>query len=232
MGDLLNELSTWYINQQLDFDKVLVHLRYKTIKKFFRGSSCLELGSAAGEMTQYLVKNFDQLTVVEGSSALLQQVPDYPNIAKINSLFEDYLPKEKFDTIVMEHILEHVDDPIILLKRVKNWVKEDGVILIGVPNADSIHRLAAVKMGLLQQKTSLNDRDRQVGHQRVYTQSALFADIHKAGLQVIENGGVFFKPLSNGQIDQHWTPQMIEGFYLMGFDFPEHCAELFAVASL
>ena len=85
-------------------------------------------------------------------------------------------------------------------------------------------------MGLLQEKTTLNDRDKQLGHQRVYTQSSLLADIKAAGLRSVKNGGVFLKPLSNAQIDENWSSEMIEGFYLLGADFPEHCAELFAVA--
>ncbi len=33
----LNEISNWYIDQQLDFDKVLINYRFEKLKKFFIG---------------------------------------------------------------------------------------------------------------------------------------------------------------------------------------------------
>ena len=45
-------------------------------------------------------------------------------------------------------------------------------------------------------------------------------------------GGVFMKPLSNGQIEEHWTDEMIEAFFELGQEFPENAAEIFAVAEL
>jgi hypothetical protein len=41
--------------------------------------------------------------------------------------------------------------------------------------------------------------------------------------------GVFFKPLSNEQIQYHWTEEMIQGFYAVGKDFPDQAAEMYAV---
>ena len=129
----------------------------------------------------------------------------------------------------MEHILEHVDRPVEILNLAKKWLEDDGVILLGVPNALSFHRLAAVKMGLLKTPYELNERDFQVGHQRVYCSDTLLDDIQKTGLKVHKIGGIFFKPLSNNQIDSHWNEEMIKGFYELGKDFPNHCAEIYAV---
>ena len=153
----------------------------------------MELGSADGEMTQYLIDDFQQLTSVDGSKELLEMMPSYDNHEKVHSFFEDYQPEKKYNTVVMEHILEHVDDPVDIMKRAKQWLEDDGVMLLGVPNALSIHRLAAVKMGLLATPHELNERDHQLGHQRVYSMATFIADIEDSGLQIIEKGGVFFK---------------------------------------
>ena len=53
-----------------------------------------------------------------------------------------------------------------------------------------------------------------------------------AGLNVIKMGGVFFKPLSNQQIQEQWTDEMIQGFYELGKDFPEYAADLYVVCEL
>lgn len=223
--------GAWYIDEQLDFDKKLIYYRYKTIKEFFKGEKALELGSADGQMTKYLVNDFEHLVSVDGSKELLDLIPDYNNHTKVHSLFEEYMPDEKFDTIIMEHILEHIDSPVDLLLRVKEWLSSDGIIIIGVPNALSIHRLVAVKMGLLTSPFELNERDHSLGHQRVYCWDTLTDDINKAQLNIKYRGGVFFKPLSNGQIEEHWNENMRDGFYELGKDFPENAAEIYVICS-
>ena len=228
----VESLSDWYLKEQLDFDKRLIRFRYQTLKPHLQGPDGLELGPAEGEMTQFLVNDFIRLTVVEGASELLAQIPEYPKLKKVHSLFEDFQPEQRFNTIIMEHILEHVDRPVELLERVKEWLAPGGKILMGVPNGNSIHRLVAVKMGLLTQPCELNSRDHALGHRRVYTQDTLKADIQASGLNLVEMGGVFFKPLSNKQIQDHWSEEMIQGFYELGKDFPENAAELYAVCEL
>lgn len=227
----VDSLSSWYLGEQLDFDKRLIRFRYETLKPHLQGPEGLELGPAEGEMTQYLVDNFEKLTVVEGSGELLAQIPSRSSLNKVHSLFEEFKPDREYNTIIMEHILEHVDSPVTLLTKVKKWLMPGGKILIGVPNGNSIHRLVAVKMGLLEHSCELNPRDHALGHRRVYTPDTLRADLQKAGLHLVEMGGVFYKPLSNSQIQDHWTEEMIQGFYEMGKDFPDNAAELYAVCS-
>ena len=225
-------VSDWYLQEQLDFDKRLIGFRYKTLKKFLVGPEGLELGPAEGQMTQFLIDDFVRLTLVEGASQLLEYIPDYPNILKINSLFEDFEPDQTYNTIIMEHILEHVDNPVELMNRAKKWLAPEGRLLIGVPNGNSIHRLVAVKMGLLSHQCELNPRDLAQGHRRVYNRETFVTDILSAGLSVVELGGVFFKPLSNQQIQDHWTEPMIQGFFELGKDFQEYAADLYAVCEL
>ncbi len=219
----------WYVEGQLNFDRKLIYYRYKTIKEYIIGPLGLELGSAEGEMTQYLINDFEHLVSVDASKELLEMIPIYKNHTKVHSFFENYRPEKKFNTIIMEHVLEHVDNPVDIISRAKEWLEDDGVMLLGVPNALSIHRLAAVKMGLLKTPDELNERDYQLGHQRVYSMETFVKDITEAGLEIIQKGGVFFKPLSNGQIENNWNEEMIDGFYELGKDFPENCAEIYAI---
>ena len=234
MNDELNNLervSDWYVSEQVDFDKRLIKFRYRTWKQRLVGPKGLELGPAEGVMTKFLLDDFESLTVVDAASNLLNRIPDADNLVKIHSLFEDFDPEEKFNSIILEHILEHVDDPTMLLKRAKDWLLPGGKLYLGVPNGNSFHRLVAVKMGLLGNQCQLNNRDLKQGHRRVYTHETFRNDIEASGLHIIEMGGVFFKPLSNSQIDTAWTNEMIEGFYQLGKDFPEFAADIFCVCS-
>jgi 2-polyprenyl-3-methyl-5-hydroxy-6-metoxy-1,4-benzoquinol methylase len=228
----VEEVSSWYLKEQLDFDKRLIRGRYETLKEYIIGPNGLELGSADGQMTQFLLNDFESLTIVDGAKDLLAKIPEASNLQKVHSLFEEYKPPRKFNTIILEHILEHVENPVGLLKCVKDWLLPDGRMLLGVPNGHSIHRLVAVKMGLLKDPCELNPRDLAQGHRRVYTPDTFKEDIGKAGLSIEKMGGVFFKPLSNQQIQDNWNEEMIQGFYELGKEFPWNAADLYAVCRL
>src|SRR5689334_24233139 len=145
----LVSLADWYFDEQLDFDKKLIRDGYETKKPYFQGPEGLELGSGDGVMTRHLLRDFTRLTVADGAEKLLASIPDAPNLVKVHTLFEEFAPTQPFNTIVMAHILEHVDDPTAILARAKGWLAPGGRILAIVPNGLSFHRLAAVKMGLL-----------------------------------------------------------------------------------
>lgn len=225
----VEEASPWYVEEQLDFDKRLIRFRHASIRPYLAGERGLELGPADGQMTRLLLDDFASLTVVDAAQSLLDRIADDPRLRKVCALFETYEPDARFDTVVLDHVLEHVDDPVGILRRVAGWVAGGGRMIVGVPNADSIHRLAAVKMGLLGAPTDLNDRDRTLGHRRVYTIDALRRDLDAAGLVIEHVGGTFLKPVSARQIEDTWDDAMIEGFYELGKDLPHLAAELFAV---
>jgi SAM-dependent methyltransferase len=228
----IESVADWYLDEQLDFDKQLIRFRYQAIRPYLRGPEGLELGPAEGEMTQFLLQDFVRLTVVEGAAKLLSYIPDAPNLVKSYALYENYEPDRSFDTIIMDHSLDFIENPVALLQRIKQWLVPGGRILVGVPNGHSIHRLVAVKMGLLNDPCDLSERNRHLGQLRVYTPQSLRADLEAADLHVVELGGVFLKPLTNQQIEDDWTAEMIHGFHELGKDFPELDASLYAVCEL
>ena len=232
MNKLPDNFASFYTNEKLGFDLKLVRNGYEQFKPFFIGKSCLELGPATGYMTQLLVNDFEQLTLVEGSLELLNQIPAYSNTTKIHSLFEDFVPACLFDTIIMNHVLEHIAEPVKLLKRIKQWLHPNGKFIIGVPNANSFHRLAAVKMGLLSKENELNDRDKELGHYRVYDFELLKSHIQEAGFIIIKEGGVFLKFLSNNQIETLLADDVVDAYFKLGEQFKENCAEIYVVVSL
>jgi len=49
----------------------------------------------------------------------------------------DSLEDNQFDVIGLWHVLEHVENPKYLLKQIERILKQDGIVLIGVPNFGS-----------------------------------------------------------------------------------------------
>lgn len=131
---------------------------------------------------------------------------------------------------MLGHVLEHVIDPVDILKRCGTWLNDGGRILAAVPNSESLHRQAAVLMGMLSSTKQLNATDEKNGHRRVYDLKALKNDFHDAGLKIIKTGGYWLKPLSNGQIEATWNYDMVNAFLKLGEKYPEIAGEIYIVA--
>ena len=49
-------------------------------------------------------------------------------------------PEKHFDVITMWHSLEHFSDPLQIIRKVRALLKDDGMLMIGVPNFASLDR--------------------------------------------------------------------------------------------
>ena len=221
-------LADYMFKKQLPVEEQVIRFVYKDLKPYIQGPEVLELGAGTGQMTRWLVQDFAHVTAMDGAASKLANIQDAPNLVTIHALFDEFETDRLFNTITMASILEYVEQPVALLERAKYWLAPGGRILASVPNAHSIHRLAGIKMGLLKDPRDLT----QDGYLRVYTPETLRKDVESAILRITKMGGTFFKPLSYQQIQEQWTPEMIQGFYELGKDFPENTAEIFAVCVL
>lgn len=222
-----------YLSSYTKFNDWLIRRRYAKLKQYFKGDSCLEMGSAEGAGTPFLLEHFSHVTIVDGSQAaidsVLKQNPS-PKLKGVHSYFESMdFGQELFDTIVLAHILEHVDTPQVTLSQAVKFMKPDGVLIIDVPNGNSLHRQVGVKMSLLKTKVSLNEADLSIGHQRVYEPDTFKQELEKANLKIIHFGGMFLKVLSNSQTEKVFNDEQLEALFKVGEDNPEIAAEMFAV---
>ena len=182
-------------------------------------------------MTDLLAGVFPDLTIVEAAPVFCDLIRGrHPGARVIHSLFETFEPTETYDTIVMGHVLEHVEQPIALLSRAKNWLTDNGVICAAVPNARSVHRQAAVLMGLLKGENELNEADIHDGHRRVYDPESFRGEFIRAGLRIVHFGGFWLKPVSNAQIAAHWNDVMLDAFMQLGERYPDIAAENYVIA--
>lgn len=180
------------------------------------GSSVLEMGWGTGIVAPELcrlVADGVRVEVVEGSPLLVADARErLPAIALHEAMFEDFEPELAFDAVLCLFILEHVDDPAEVLRRAARWLRPGGSLVVAVPNAGSLHRQVAVRMGMHEQLDDLSPRDHLVGHQRVYTLDGLAADVEAAGLVVRDRFGGFVKTVPNALMVE-WPPALLSALH-------------------
>ena len=200
------------------------------VKRHLVGKRILEVGPADGYMTRGLVNDFD-LTLVEPSETLCEKLRQcFPRAQIINTLVEDFVTSERFDGILLCHVLDHVRNPEQVVRLAAGWLSTGGKILAIAPNSESLHRQAAVRMGLLPSVNAFSERDRAQGKRRIFSRDEFRQLFSSAGLEIEFFGGYWLKPVSNRQIDQQWTPDMIDAFFALGERYPEIAAEMCLIA--
>lgn len=224
-------------NYAYDFDWVLRKYLLKAIAPHFRsGGRALELGCYKGDMTEQILGYFERLTVVEGASELCELVARrFPGkVDIINATFESARIDRGFDAVFLIHTLEHLDDPVGTLARIRGWLAPGGRLFVAVPNANALSRQIAVRMGLISHNAAVTPAEKEHGHRITYSMDVFLSHLREAGLKVVQEGGVLVKPLANFQFDKALAAGIVDEKYLDGcFELgklhPDLCASLFAV---
>lgn len=219
-----------------DFD-VMHKFMIESFTPLIKDGNCLELGSFKGDFTRRLTNLFDDILCVEASDEAIEIAKkEFGNNVKfINSLFEEASLPEKYDNIILTHVLEHIDDPVALMKRINDeWLSDTGRFFLVCPNANAPSRQIAVKMGLITHNNAITPAELEHGHRITYTLDTLERDARLAGLKVVHRSGIFFKALANFQWDRLLQTDIISEEYLngcfqLGQLYPDLCSSIFLV---
>ena len=217
-----------------DYD-VMHHYMLKSFLPFIEHGDVLELGCYKGEFTKRLQHVFSDITCIEASDEAIVVAKSIlrNDINFIHGTFENVRLDKKFNNIIMTHVLEHIDDPVLVLKRIKDeWLMDNGKFFLVCPNANAPSRQIAVKMGLIEHNAAITEGERNHGHRVTYTFDTLERDVKKAGFKVAYRSGVFFKALANFQWDRILetdivSKEYLEGCFELGQVYPDLCASIF-----
>jgi 2-polyprenyl-3-methyl-5-hydroxy-6-metoxy-1,4-benzoquinol methylase len=217
-----------------DFD-VMHRFMIKAFEPYYVKGSCLELGSFKGDFTKRLTAQFYDITCVEASDEAItiakHELGD--KIKFINALFEEAQLPARYDNIILTHVLEHLDNPVSVLKRINDeWLSDNGRFFLVCPNANAPSRQIAVKMGLISHNSAITPAELEHGHRITYSLDTLERDASAAGLRVVHRSGIFFKALANFQWDRLLntdiiSPEYLEGCYQLGQVYPDLCSSIF-----
>lgn len=169
------------------------------IEQIGASQNILELGYGSGIIVNALATAGKSVTLVEGASKFCDEASQIAGVKVVHSMFEDFKPTGTYDFVIASHVLEHIEEPMRLMLMTKKWSKR---LIAVVGNANSYHRQLAVLMGLQKTIYDLSERDRLVGHYRVYDEKSIDTELRRSGWQPKIWKGFMLKTLHNDALAQ------------------------------
>ncbi len=201
----------------------------------------LEIGCGMEPLFEY-VSDYKQMVIVEPGDMFILNAErkareSGSNVVCIQGFFEEKLDQikdacEDYDFIVLSSLLHEVEEPQKLLKAIYQICSEATIVHVNVPNANSLHRLLAKEMGLIQDVHELSNLQKTMQRNSVFDLNSLCDIVNKCGFQVMQKGTYFPKLLSAGQMEKMLQQGIVredifEGLNKMIKYVPEFGSEIF-----
>ncbi|MCK4352510.1 class I SAM-dependent methyltransferase [candidate division WOR-3 bacterium] len=133
-----------YPKKALAIEKLLIERAFSLALEYIPpGAHVLDIGCDDGTIARMAIKRASIVIGIDISEANIRrakQVTQNPSIQFYYSPIENYKTNLTFDVILMFELIEHLGDPIMVLKKVNNFLKENGTLILSTPNFRSLTR--------------------------------------------------------------------------------------------
>ena len=230
----IEEYSVTY--NQLPFEDILVKYRKKLalqqIQKF-NPTSLLEVGCGNSPLFTDLPNNIN-ITIIEPAPKFAKQAEslDGKNVTVLNDYLEQANINSKFDFIVVSSLLHELSDRTAFLKELIKYCHKDTILHFNVPNKNSLHRLLAVAMGLIDSPDNISDNQKSMNQEGiVFDLETLKSFLGQYNLIEINSGGLFVKPFTHKQMQSlvdggFLTEKMLDGLSELAYTMQEYSSEI------
>ncbi|NQV23426.1 MAG: class I SAM-dependent methyltransferase [Rhodopirellula sp.] len=226
------------------FESVQSHYRRRFVAEFLqrkKSKRILEIGCGLKSIAAEY-DNFDELIIVEPSQVFcdsasidLQSRRQLDRCTFYSGLFEEVVDQvlpRRFDMILISGLLHEVNHPDEILKHVRKCCNEHTIVHVNVPNADSLHRLLAVEMGLIESPEAISTLQEKLQQQRTFNLKTLKILCEDCGFKTDESGSYFPKYFTHEQMHELMrtgilTPQILDGIFQMSKHIPSYGSEIF-----
>ncbi len=149
----LGSYDTSYTDEEISYFNAKIAQRYHLIKRYFKDSgSFLDVGCGEGFALNFFKnKGWNSQGLDFSSAGVTAQNPQCINLLKTGNIF-DLLSAEvesgkRYDIIWLQNVLEHVLDPVGLMRSLKQLILPSGGLIITVPNDFSLAQEGAMQKG-------------------------------------------------------------------------------------
>lgn len=168
----------------------------------------LDHGCGTGEFLNYCKQNgWDATGLEPGDDARNLAIANY-NLPVIKETEIVSLPEKSFDAITLWHVLEHVYPLNERVAKLKTLLKDDGVLIVAVPNHNTAEEEA------YKENWAAYDVPRHIWH---FDQKSMKAVMKNNGLQVVDIRPMVFDAYYISMVSEGYNGKQGIGAMLNGF---------------
>lgn len=168
---------------QIKFDPYSSHSVILSLLGEGRGRRLLDVGAAQGDMAQLLTQQGFEVAALEGDPALAAMARGKCREVVVTNLDEDLaVITAPVDVILYADVLEHLKDPLRVLRSLNRQLKPGGLAVISVPNIAHLYVRLKVLFGCFEyENRGIMDRT----HLRFFTLASFRRLLRDAGLEIM-----------------------------------------------
>jgi len=103
-------------------------------------SQLLDVGSGGGFFLYVAKQQGIEGQGIEPNEGFAGYANNTLGVPTTNGFLQDLdFSGQNFDVITLNHVLEHVEDPLGTIARLKNWLRPDGHLVVEVPNVEATY---------------------------------------------------------------------------------------------
>lgn len=199
------------------------------VLKQVKAKTVIDVGCGAAEQTGLYLAKLPHLKVtliepnLEDLNIAKQKLKNY-DIKAYNTMFENFsVENRKWDVALLLDVMEHSSNPAQFLSKAISLAP---YIFIIIPNAKSLNRIIGVELGIIPHVSYLTQRDRQIGHKRIYTNATFRPLLNRCNLEIMEQGGIWLKPMPD-RVVRKWSEKTQKLLYKLGKQHMEIAGALY-----
>lgn len=100
----------------------------------------LDIGCARGEFLSVAQRHFEVYGVETSATALERARAAFGSRVFAGDLHEARFPAETFDVVTLFSTVEHLDDPVAVLRECRRLLRKGGILVVKTPNFSSLNR--------------------------------------------------------------------------------------------
>jgi len=183
----------------------------RTIKalQMVEGNKILDLGCGTGDVTYAIAKKTPPngkvigIDFLEDSIRMAKKMFVSPNLEfRHGNLEELKFQPASFDCIVLFEVIEHVDNPMLLAKKIHKLLKPGGYFVVSTPNGSSLdaffQNFKSPHDSIKQINSEKGESGTQTDHLYTWSLPLLYRLLHRSGFHYVKHefAGVGF-PFTN-----------------------------------
>ncbi|MCY4162272.1 MAG: class I SAM-dependent methyltransferase [Flavobacteriaceae bacterium] len=113
------------------------HRKWKLITSHFKKKNLkvLDFGAGGGYFADFLKKRVETVDLIESNHRAVSQCLEKGH--RVFKKLKELPGNETYQVMTMWHVLEHLNNPKETIRRMKEYLEENGVLVIAVPNIQS-----------------------------------------------------------------------------------------------